>query len=125
GNPAISDRADARSGARRECLRLHHPQARRAGADARPSRAVPAVEGHREEQAARAPGGDPRDAAHADAQDHQGSAAPTGAIMRAQQEKAIALRALHERPGVFIIPNAWDAGSAKLLASLGFEALAT
>jgi len=45
--------------------------------------------------------------------------------MSTQQEKAAAFRALHERPGVFIIPNAWDAGSAKLLASLGFEALAT
>ena len=45
--------------------------------------------------------------------------------MRTQKEKAIAFRALHERPGVFIIPNAWDAGSARLLASLGFEALAT
>ena len=45
--------------------------------------------------------------------------------MTTQHEKAAALRALHERPGVFIIPNAWDAGSAKLLASLGFEALAT
>jgi len=45
--------------------------------------------------------------------------------MRTQHEKAVALRALHERDGVFIIPNAWDAGSAKLLASLGFEALAT
>src|SRR5437763_1006048 len=45
--------------------------------------------------------------------------------MSTQQEKAVAFRALHERPGVFIIPNAWDAGSAKLLASLGFEALAT
>ena len=45
--------------------------------------------------------------------------------MKTQQEKAAAFRALHERPGVFIIPNAWDAGSAKLLASLGFEALAT
>jgi len=42
-----------------------------------------------------------------------------------QQEKATAFRALHERAGVFIIPNAWDAGSAKLLASLGFEALAS
>src|SRR5213078_2485242 len=30
-----------------------------------------------------------------------------------------------ERPGAFIIPNPWDAGTAKLLASLGFEALAT
>jgi 2-methylisocitrate lyase-like PEP mutase family enzyme len=45
--------------------------------------------------------------------------------MKTQQEKAAAFRALHERAGVFIIPNAWDAGSAKLLASLGFEALAT
>jgi 2-methylisocitrate lyase-like PEP mutase family enzyme len=45
--------------------------------------------------------------------------------MKTQQEKAAAFRALHGRPGVFIIPNAWDAGSAKLLASLGFEALAT
>jgi 2-methylisocitrate lyase-like PEP mutase family enzyme len=40
-------------------------------------------------------------------------------------EKAQAFRALHERQGVFIIPNPWDAGSAKLLTALGFEALAT
>ena len=45
--------------------------------------------------------------------------------MSTQQDKAAAFRALHERAGVFIIANAWDAGSAKLLASLGFEALAT
>jgi len=45
--------------------------------------------------------------------------------MSTQHDKAARLRALHEREGVFIIPNAWDAGSAKLLASLGFEALAT
>jgi 2-methylisocitrate lyase-like PEP mutase family enzyme len=45
--------------------------------------------------------------------------------MRRQAEKAAAFRALHERPGAFIIPNPWDAGTAKLLASLGFEALAT
>src|SRR5690348_11995903 len=45
--------------------------------------------------------------------------------MRSQIEKALAFRALHERPGAFIIPNPWDAGTAKLLASLGFEALAT
>jgi len=42
-----------------------------------------------------------------------------------QADKARAFRALHERPGLFIVPNPWDAGSAKLLASLGFEALAT
>ncbi len=45
--------------------------------------------------------------------------------MRAQAEKAAAFRTLHERPGAFIIPNPWDAGTARLLASLGFEALAT
>lgn len=36
-----------------------------------------------------------------------------------------AFRALHERPGAFVIPNPWDVGSAKFLAALGFEALAT
>jgi 2-methylisocitrate lyase-like PEP mutase family enzyme len=41
-----------------------------------------------------------------------------------QQEKATAFRALHEgKP--FVIPNPWDAGSARVLAALGFEALAT
>ena len=42
-----------------------------------------------------------------------------------QSEKAKRFRALHEGPGAFIIPNPWDAGSARILASLGFEALAT
>ncbi len=37
--------------------------------------------------------------------------------------KANAFRALHQRPGIFVIPNPWDAGSAKMLTSLGFEAL--
>jgi 2-methylisocitrate lyase-like PEP mutase family enzyme len=32
---------------------------------------------------------------------------------------------LHRRPGAFVIPNPWDAGSARILESLGFEALAT
>ena len=45
--------------------------------------------------------------------------------MRTQAEKAAAFRALHERPGAFIIPNPWDAGTARLLAASGFEALAT
>lgn len=45
--------------------------------------------------------------------------------MRDQAEKAAAFRALHEREGAFIIPNPWDAGTARLLAHLGFEALAT
>lgn len=45
--------------------------------------------------------------------------------MRTQNDKAKLFRALHERPGIFVIPNPWDAGTAKLLAALGFEALAT
>ena len=45
--------------------------------------------------------------------------------MRTQMEKADLFRALHERLGAFIIPNPWDAGTAKLLAAMGFEALAT
>lgn len=45
--------------------------------------------------------------------------------MTNQLDKATAFRALHERPGAFIIPNPWDAGTAKLLAAMGFEALAT
>ena len=42
-----------------------------------------------------------------------------------QQEKASRLRALHAAPGIFVIPNAWDGGSAGILAGLGFKALAT
>jgi 2-methylisocitrate lyase-like PEP mutase family enzyme len=42
-----------------------------------------------------------------------------------QLTRAKAFKALHERPGIFVVPNPWDAGSAKMLASLGFEALAT
>src|SRR5579871_6950676 len=45
--------------------------------------------------------------------------------MRSQAEKATAFRALHEGPGAFIIPNPWEAGTARILAALGFEALAT
>jgi 2-methylisocitrate lyase-like PEP mutase family enzyme len=45
--------------------------------------------------------------------------------MASQLDKAKTFRALHERPGAFIIPNPWDAGTARLLAATGFEALAT
>lgn len=45
--------------------------------------------------------------------------------MRTQAEKASAFRALHEGDSAFIIPNPWDIGTARLLARLGFEALAT
>lgn len=42
-----------------------------------------------------------------------------------QLEKFERFKALHEAQEAFVIPNPWDAGSARLLASLGFEALAT
>lgn len=42
-----------------------------------------------------------------------------------QKEKGVSFRAMHERPGVFIIPNPWDVASARILAGFGFEALAT
>ena len=42
-----------------------------------------------------------------------------------QSEKAARFQALHQGPGAFVIPNPWDAASARILAGLGFEALAT
>ena len=45
--------------------------------------------------------------------------------MPTQLEKCQRLADLHNGPDPFIIPNPWDAGSAKLLQSLGFQALAT
>jgi 2-methylisocitrate lyase-like PEP mutase family enzyme len=42
-----------------------------------------------------------------------------------QAEKAARFRALHDGPALFVLPNPWDAGSARLLAGLGFRALAT
>lgn len=45
--------------------------------------------------------------------------------MRDQAQRAAAFRALHEREGAFILPNPWDVGTARILAHLGFEALAT
>jgi len=41
------------------------------------------------------------------------------------KRKGEAFRALHAREGTFVMPNAWDRGSALLLAALGFEALGT
>ena len=40
-------------------------------------------------------------------------------------DAATRFRALHERKGIFVMPNPWDAGTAKLLADFGFEAIAT
>jgi len=45
--------------------------------------------------------------------------------MRTQAEKAETFRGLHHRDHAFIIPNPWDVGTARLLETLGFEALAT
>jgi 2-methylisocitrate lyase-like PEP mutase family enzyme len=45
--------------------------------------------------------------------------------MTTQAEKVQQFRALHARPGAFVLPNPWDVGTAVLLAKLGFEALAT
>src|SRR5437899_3618692 len=42
-----------------------------------------------------------------------------------QHDKAARFRALHQAPGAFVIPNPWDGGSARILAGLGFQALAT
>jgi 2-methylisocitrate lyase-like PEP mutase family enzyme len=42
-----------------------------------------------------------------------------------QRDKAARFRALHQRPGAFVIPNPWDAGSARVLEALRFPALAT
>src|ERR1700730_7681988 len=42
-----------------------------------------------------------------------------------QSQRAAVFRELHERPGAFVIPNPWDAGTARVLPGLGFEALAT
>jgi 2-methylisocitrate lyase-like PEP mutase family enzyme len=42
-----------------------------------------------------------------------------------REQKYEAFKALHERKGIFVIPNPWNAGTAKILTALGFEALAT
>lgn len=42
-----------------------------------------------------------------------------------QHDKAVLFRELHQGPRAFTMPNPWDAGSARLLSSLGFKALAT
>ena len=45
--------------------------------------------------------------------------------MSTQRERGEAFRALHQGEGLLVLPNPWDAGSAKMLARLGFQALAT
>ena len=46
-------------------------------------------------------------------------------VSPSQSEKALIFRQLHLSPEPFVIPNPWDAASARMLASLGFKALAT
>src|SRR2546428_10181041 len=46
-------------------------------------------------------------------------------MMASQSDRATRFRTLHQGPGAFVMPNPWDAGSARLLAGLGFQALAT
>jgi 2-methylisocitrate lyase-like PEP mutase family enzyme len=45
--------------------------------------------------------------------------------MTPQKDKAFAFKALHDRPGLFVLPNPWDVGSARILSGLGFSALAS
>src|SRR3954466_15208699 len=45
--------------------------------------------------------------------------------MTSQRDKGERFRALHARAGAFVVPNPWDAGTARILAGLGFEALTT
>lgn len=45
--------------------------------------------------------------------------------MTTQHDKADRFRTLHQAPGIFVIANAWDGGSARILTGLGFRALAT
>ena len=42
-----------------------------------------------------------------------------------REQKLQTFRALHERAGLFIMPNPWNAGTARILSAMGFEALAT
>jgi 2-methylisocitrate lyase-like PEP mutase family enzyme len=53
-----------------------------------------------------------------------GSNPPAPILQPGRHEKGSAFRALHEGEA-FVIPNPWDAGSARVLESLGFKALAT
>src|SRR5689334_20264450 len=49
----------------------------------------------------------------------------TSIMNTTQKNKALLFQELHRAPGTFLIPNPWDAGSARMLAGLGFQALTT
>src|SRR5439155_24787477 len=72
------------------------------------------------------PGGNPEVDRRADrALGQSGARQQHPGRMTSQREKAERFRRLHAGPGAFVIPNPWDGGSARILAGLGFEALAT
>jgi 2-methylisocitrate lyase-like PEP mutase family enzyme len=48
-----------------------------------------------------------------------------GSVMTVQQQKFEQFRDLHFRENAFVVPNPWDAGSTRILSSMGFQALAT
>jgi 2-methylisocitrate lyase-like PEP mutase family enzyme len=48
-----------------------------------------------------------------------------GGMATSYAERAAHFRALHDAPGTFVIPNPWDAGTARILEALGFQALTT
>lgn len=48
-----------------------------------------------------------------------------GGMISSSQRKGKRFQELHAAPGVFVMPNPWDAGSARMLERLGFQALAT
>src|SRR4051812_1115555 len=50
---------------------------------------------------------------------------PPTQLDKAQIDKARQFRALHEAPEAFVVANVWDGGSARMMAALGFAALAT
>lgn len=56
---------------------------------------------------------------------YRGTSDPTFNDMTTQAEKGQRFKELHEAPGVFVIPNPWDAGTAKILEALGYKALTT
>ncbi|MEP5731845.1 MAG: isocitrate lyase/phosphoenolpyruvate mutase family protein [Sulfitobacter sp.] len=50
---------------------------------------------------------------------------PRNPMTKAEQDRVKQFAQLHQKAGTFVMPNAWDAGSARLLETLGFRALAT
>src|SRR4051794_25743016 len=74
----------------------------------------------------RSPSSCPRSRSGSRARLRRGTPCPWHAPpVRTQAEKATEFLALHQGPKALLLPNPWDAGIAKVLASLGFSALAT